>query len=276
MKVQLVTDSAADIPKHFIEKYNIEIVPLGIIFSDEVYLDGIEITTNTFYEKMAATQELPKTSQPTPQAFVEAFQKAHSRGPVLCITLSSGLSGTYQSALLAKEMVDFEVEVIDSLNISIGIGMQVIEACRLAEEGSPLQEIKKAILKYRSEMIAYFTLNTLENAVKGGRVKPWEGGIAQLLSIKPVMSTLPDGTLGNSEKIRGRKKAIKRILELVMNTKKDLSATVIGIAHSSDQDEINHIAKEITTNLNPKELIIANLGPVFGTHGGFGVIGIII
>ena len=211
MRVQLVTDTAADIPQHIIDEYNIEIVPLSIIFGNEVYLDGIEITTPDFYEKMAATKGLPKTSQPTPQAFVEAFQRAHSRGPVLCITLSSGLSGTYQSAVLAKAMVDFEVEVIDSLNISIGIGMQVIEACRLAERGKSLQEIKEAILKYRSEMIAYFTLNTLENAVKGGRVKPWEGGIAQFLSIKPVMSTLPDGTLGNSEKIRGRKKAIKRL-----------------------------------------------------------------
>ncbi|KJS85304.1 MAG: hypothetical protein JM58_08995 [Peptococcaceae bacterium BICA1-8] len=276
MKVQLVTDTAADIPQQFIEKYNIEIVPLSIIFGDEVYLDGIEITTHDFYEKMAATQELPKTSQPTPQAFVEAFQRAHSRGPVLCITLSSGISGTYQSALLAKEMVDFEVEVIDSLNISIGVGMQVIEACRLAEGDAPLQEIKEAILKYRSEMVAYFTLNTLENAVKGGRVKPWEGGIAQLLSIKPVMSTLPDGTLGNSEKIRGRKKAIKRLLELVKTSKKDFSSTVIGIAHSAEEDEINHITKELTNNLNPKELIITDLGPVFGTHGGFGVIGIIV
>ena len=114
MKVQLVTDSSSDIPKNLVEKYQIEVVPLSIIIDDKVYLDGVDIDTQTFYQKLPLAKELPKTSQPTPQAFLEAFKKANERGPVLCITLSSGISGTYQSALLAKEMAEFLVEVIDS------------------------------------------------------------------------------------------------------------------------------------------------------------------
>jgi len=273
MRVQLVTDSSSDLPKHLIDQYGIEVVPLSIIFGEEVFLDGLEIDTDTFYQKMAISKELPKTSQPTPQAFLEAFQRAHKRGPVLCITLSSGISGTYQSALLAKEMADFEVEVIDSLNLSIGIGLQVLKACRLAEQGFILQDIKEEILKYRKEMMTYFTLDTLENAVKGGRVKPWEGGIAQLLNIKPVMCTLPDGTLGHLEKVRGRKKSIKRLLELLESAKKDFSKVSLGVVHCTEEDEINYIEKEIRTKLKPQELILTKLGPVVGTHGGWGVSG---
>jgi len=123
-------------------------------------------------------------------------------------------------------------------------------------------------------MIAYFTLNTLENGVKGGRVKPWEGGIAQLLSIKPIMSTLPDGTLGHLEKVRGRKKSIKRLLDLLEGAREDFSSVSIGLVHCTEEDEINYIKNEIINNLKPQELTVTKLGPVFGTHGGWGVIGI--
>ncbi|MFZ5945781.1 MAG: DegV family protein [Bacillota bacterium] len=277
MKVQLVTDSASDIPKEFVEKYNIEIVPLIITFGDCSYIDQVELDTNTFYKKMSVTKELPKTSQPTPHSFVEAFKRARQRGPVLCITLSSSLSGTYQSALLAKEMVDFEVEVIDSLNVSIGIGMQVIKACRLAEEGTSIGEIKKEILTYRDGMSTFLTLNNLENIVKGGRLSPWEGGIGQLLNIKPVMRVLTDGTISPAEKVRGRKRALSRLLQLVEETKKDVSKSTLGIGYSSyDKDELNYFLKEINNKFSPQEIILAQIGPVIGTHGGFGTLGIVI
>jgi DegV family protein with EDD domain len=276
MKVQLVTDSASDIPKALIDKYNIEVVPLNIIFDNQSYKDQIEIDTHTFYEMMSRNKELPKTSQPTPQAFAEAFRKAHVRGPVLCITLSSGLSGTYQSALLAKKMVDFEVEIIDSLTASIGIGLLVVEACELAEKGYNLHEIKTKILEYRQELKTYFTLNTLENAVKGGRVAKWEGSIAQILSIKPVMSFLPDGSVGNQEKISGRKRAIKRIIQLIENLSKDCTNRRLGIAHAMVEEEVEYIVKELKRIIQPKEIIVTRLGPVLGTHGGFGTIGVVI
>lgn len=274
MKVQLVTDSSSDIPQHLIDQYQIEVVPLSILFGEEVYLDGIDIDTDSFYKKLSVSKELPKTSQPTPQAFLEAFKRANERGPVLCITLSSGISGTYQSALLAKELASFEVEVIDSLNISIGIGLQVLKACKMAEKGYNLQEIKEEILKYRNEMIAYFTLNTLENAVKGGRVKPWEGGIAQLLNIKPIMSTQPDGTLGHLEKVRGRKKSINRLVDFIGNTKADFSSASIGLVFNFGDDEVNFMKDEIINRYKPREIIVAKLGPVFGSHGGSGVLGL--
>lgn len=274
MKVQLVTDSSSDIPKNLVEKYQIEVVPLSIIIDDKVYLDGVDIDTQTFYQKLPLAKELPKTSQPTPQAFLEAFKKANERGPVLCITLSSGISGTYQSALLAKEMAEFPVEVIDSRNISIGIGLQVLRACRMAEEGCSLQEIKEEIIEYRNKMKAYFTLDTLQYAVKGGRVKPWEGGMAQLLNIKPVMTTLPDGTLGNTEKVRGRKRAINRLLEMVETAKDDFSKISIGIVYNHKEEEVDYLKNEIIKRVNPQELIVAKLGPVFGSHGGLGVLGL--
>jgi DegV family protein with EDD domain len=274
VKVQLVTDSSSDLPKDLIDKYQIEVVPLTIIIDGQTYLDGVEINTDTFYQKLSVAKEIPKTSQPTPHAFLEAFKRANKRGPVLCITLSSGLSGTYQSAMLAKEMADFPVEVIDSLNISLGIGLQVLKACRMAEKGFTIQQIKEEILDYRAKMKAYFTLNTLEYAIKGGRVKPWEGGMAQLLNIKPVMTTLPDGTLGNSEKVRGRKKAINRLLEMVEAANVDSSQISIGIVYNFNEEEAAFFKNEIIKRINPHELIVSKLGPVFGSHGGLGVLGL--
>ncbi|MFZ7104308.1 MAG: DegV family protein [Peptococcaceae bacterium] len=277
MKVQLVTDSASDIPQEIIASHNIEIVPLSVYFGEEVFIDRVEITTETFYKRMSATKELPKTSQPAPHAFAQAYRRAARRGPVLCITLSSGLSGTYQSALLAAELVDFPVEVIDSLNVSIGTGLQVIRACLFAEQGYSLSEIKNKILAYQKEMSTYLTLDTLENAVKGGRVSPWEGGIAQLLSIKPVMHVLPDGSISSAEKVRGRKRAIKRVLQLIEDTKKDFSKYTMGIAHSClEIEEINYVLKEIRKLFNPQEIIITKIGPVVGTHGGLGIIGVVV
>ena len=262
MKVQIITDSSADLPSYFIERYKIQVVPLAIQFGSDTYLDQIEISNDLFYQKLRENNELPKTSRPSPLAFKEAFFKGAEKGPVLCITLSSGLSGTYESALLAKEMLNQEIEVIDSLNASIGTGLQVIKACQLAEEGLPLKEIQREIISYRNSMKTYFTLDTLENIIKGGRLSSWEGALGQVLNIKPVLYNQTDGTIGTLEKVRGRKKSLRRLLELVEATGKDFSESTIGITHAKAQEEVAELVEELKKTLSPKEIIISELGPV--------------
>lgn len=272
MPVQVVTDSSCDLPKEIINRYNIQVVPLSIIFNQDIYIDQVEIDNNTFYTKLAQTEELPKTSRPNPIAFSETFKKAGEKGPVLCITLSSGLSGTYESAVLAKGMVDCRVEVIDSLNASIGVGLQVLKACQMAEQGMSLEEITEEIIKYRSQMNTYFTLDTLENIVKGGRLSNWEGAIGQVLNIKPILYNLPEGVIGTLEKVRGRKRSLKRLVQLAQETGKDFSQVTMGITHAKAGEDLEQIVQEIRETLKPKELIISELGPVIGTHTGFGTI----
>ena len=140
MKIQIVADSAADLPLEFVLKNNIEVVPMNIQFGDQTFKDGIELSKEAFYEKMSISKDVPKTSLPAPQAFVEAFNKAKDKGPILCITISAATSGTYQSALVAKSMFDHPIEVIDSLNISMGTGLQIMKAQELIDQGFSLKK----------------------------------------------------------------------------------------------------------------------------------------
>ncbi|MFZ7103561.1 MAG: DegV family protein [Peptococcaceae bacterium] len=270
--MQVVTDSSCDLPQDIIDQYGIQVVPLFIHFDHETYLDGLEIDKQTFYHKLSLGGELPKTSRPTPIAFADAFTKAHKKGPVLCITLSSGLSGTYESALIAREMVPFEVEVVDTLNASIGIGLQVLKACELARQGMDLKEIVLQILQYRREMSTYFTVNTLENLIKGGRLSGIEGAIGQVLNIKPVLYNLPDGYIGTLEKVRGRKKSLKRLIQLAQESGRDFSSATIGITHARAGEEMAELVRELRETLKPQKIIISELGPVIGAHTGFGTI----
>lgn len=272
MQVQIVTDSSCDIPKEIIKKYSINVVPLSIHFNDETYIDQIQIDNNQFYDKLVQGGDLPKTSRPNPAAFAETFKNVGKKGPVLCITLSSGLSGTYDSALIAKGMVDCRVEIIDSLNASIGIGLQVIKACQLAEQGLNIEEIVEQITKYRGNMNTFFTVDTLENIVKGGRLSSWEGAIGQVLNIKPILYNQPDGYIGTLEKVRGRKRSIKRLVQLAEETGKDFSQIPIGITHAKAGEDLDQLVQELQEKLNPKEIIISELGPIIGTHTGFGAI----
>lgn len=274
MKVQIITDSSADLPSEFLERYHVRIVPLTIEIRSNSYLDQIEISNDQFYQELLENDDLPKTSRPSPIAFQEAFTQATKEGPVLCITLSSGLSGTYESALMAQKSGKYssKVEVIDSLNASLGTGLQVIKAARMAEDGYSLKKIQQEIIKYRGEMKTFFTVDNLENIVKGGRLTPWEGALGQVLNIKPILYNQSDGTIGVLEKVRGRKKSLRRILELVESTDRDFSQTIIGLSHAKADEDVEFLVEELRTRVNPRDIIIGELGPVIGTHTGFGTI----
>lgn len=274
MKIQIVADSAADLPLEFVLKNNIEVVPMNIQFGDQTFKDGIELSKEAFYEKMSISKDVPKTSLPAPQAFVEAFNKAKDKGPILCITISAATSGTYQSALVAKSMFDHPIEVIDSLNISMGTGLQIMKAQELIDQGLSLEEVKEEILRNRNNYHTFIAIKDLENVIKGGRISNWKGNIAQFLDIKPILNLFPDGSIKVVANIRGRKKQLRRVLELFQETNKDVSKEPFVILHAkAPQDELDYLIKEIRRILNPKEIILGELGPAMGSHGGFGSIG---
>lgn len=172
--IQIITDSTADLPENLLKKYNIHVVPLTIHIGGQEYKEG-EISTKNFAQKMAASKTLPKTSQPSPASFAKVFRKLAPHGELICITLSSKLSGTYQSACLAKKLSGVDVAIFDSLASTLAQGLYVIKAAEMAEEGFSRSEIIKELEQYRDQMSIYVILNTLEYAVKGGQTEQVSG-----------------------------------------------------------------------------------------------------
>ncbi len=275
MKIHLVTDSGSDLSNEFPQKNNIDIVPLMVTFGDESFADGVDINADQFYDKMASSDHLPKTSLPSPQTFANVFNKFDENDSILCITISSAISGTYQSAMIAKEMVKSKIEIIDSLNVSMGTGLLVMKAQELIQSGLSLEDIKKEILEIRNTMKSFVAIDNLENVIKGGRISNWKGSIAKVMQIKPILKISPDGTLNVADNCRGRKRQLKRLLELIQETGKDVSKSTISILHAkAPSQDVTYLQEKIKELFNPKEIVIGQLGPTMGSHGGFGAIAI--
>ena len=147
--IQVITDSAADLPAEIVEKHNITVVPLTVYIDGKEYADGIDISTKEFYEKMAKTKELPKTSQPSAASFIKVFKELEAKGELLCINISSKLSGTYQTACLARKLSGVNVAVFDSWAATLGQGLQVIKAALLAEKGMSRDHIIQILTEYK-------------------------------------------------------------------------------------------------------------------------------
>ena len=221
--IKIVTDSSADLPKEIIKQYDITIVPLTVTIEGQDYLETVDITPEEFFHRSSHLEELPKTSQPSPAAFAKVFSQSESDSEILCLTISSGLSGTYQSACLGKELADnVKVTVFDTLAGSLGHGLQIIRAAQLAEKGHSLEEIITDLTKYR-DMNILVMLNTLENIVKGGRLSRFKGTLAKVLNIKVILERIEGGKVGIFEKIRGKKKFQRRILEIMKERGMDFS-----------------------------------------------------
>jgi DegV family protein with EDD domain len=272
--VQLITDSSADLPLELIEKYKIKIVPLSVRIGDSEYQERITITPEEFYEKMFSSDELPKTSQPSPSEFANVFTELAKNGePMLCFTISSGLSGTYQSACLGKEISGADVTVFDTLGGSLGHGIQIIKAAEMAAEGKPLEEIVEELHQIRERMTILILLDTLENVVKGGRLGKFQGSIAKVLNIKIILEGIK-GNIEMLEKIRGTKRFFNRSLNLIGERSADFSHTVFGITHTGNIEDAEYLKSEIESRYHPKEIIVNYMGATMGTYAGKG--GIII
>jgi len=185
--IKIISDSSADLPKDLIEKYDISLVPLTIRIEGRDYLEKVDLTPQEFFAKMFSSEALPKTSQPSPASFAKAFSPFSADTEVLCFTISSGLSGTYQSACMGKELSDAKVTVFDTLAGSLGHGLQVIRAAQLAQQGHTVEEIVADLTEYRENMNILVLLNTLENIVKGGRLSKFQGSLAKILNIKVLL-----------------------------------------------------------------------------------------
>ncbi|KUK83693.1 MAG: DegV family protein [Pelotomaculum thermopropionicum] len=274
-RIRIVTDSTADLPKEFITKYKITVIPLKIIFGEkEIFRDGIDITTEQLYKQMEKNK-IPGTSQPAPTEFVSAYQELAKDGSsIISIHISSAMSGTYQSAILAKEMVpDLDIEVIDSRQVSMALGLIVLKAAKAVSEGKTKPEILKIINHIIPEIQVYFIVDTLKYLKHGGRIGRAEAFLGTILNVKPILH-IKDGLVQPYEKVRSKIRAIERLVQIYSDytgSKK----TACSMVHGMNPAAFNELVKKITPVLNCDEPIFSTLGSVVGTHVGPGIIGII-
>ena len=273
-QIKIVTDSASDLSFKKAAELGIEIVPLTIRFGNEVFIDGKEITTTEFYEKMSTSKDLPQTSAPSPGDFEEAFKRQADAGAseIFCITLSSKFSATKQSAEIAAKNLKntHKIHIFDSDSVSAGLLLLVLEAHKMAEAGQDANAIRLELEEYQKERLrCYGILDTVENLKKGGRVSNAKAVLSEVLNIKPIIE-ITKGEIINEAKVRTRKKAFEWICNKVASVK-DPKAIAIGHGNAKDFDLLLDMLKEV---VDLDSLLIGEIGPIVGTHGGLGVVGL--
>lgn len=272
-KIRIVTDSSCDLNNEIAEKYNIEIVPLNIAFGDDIYADG-EIEKAEFYKMMADSPVLPKTSCPSPERFMRSYEGEEEE--ILVITLASKLSGTYSTAVLAKSMFEEEypnkkVAVIDTETGSIGQGLLIVKAAQLAEEGKGLDEIVSIIESLKNDIVFYGSLETLENAIKGGRINPIAGKLINALNFKVIVK-IGNGEVKPCDKARGDNNSLKKVVENVCSSIKKGEVKSLAIAHANCLDKAFKVKEMMLKNHNFKSIMISEVGAVMGTYASKGAV----
>lgn len=276
-KVKIITDTACDLTMDFLAAEGIGVVPMTINFPERSYRDGFDLGREEFYRLLASAEKLPMTAQPTPGDFLQVMQEAVAAGQeVVVITISSGMSGTYESALLAREQIDekAQIAVFDSRTASLGQGLLVLKAQEMAAAGKGKNEIIKELTGIRSRLFSVFTLDTLEYLQKGGRVSRARAMVGDVLNIKPILEVNKEGRIVPREKARGRRRAIKRLLEIMAADGRELYKQLITIGHSRCEEEAVAFADELKKLYNVKAIRIGEISSTVGTHTGPGCIAV--
>jgi DegV family protein with EDD domain len=269
-RIHVVTDSGCDLPPEAIADHAVSIVPLTIRFGEDEIAD---ITAEEFWRRCRQTSVLPETSAPAPGAFTAAFRRAaedEAEG-VVCINLSSRLSATIQSAQAAAKESDIPVRIVDSLNVSLGQGLMVLAAARLAEEGKDLDQVAEAIEEVVPRTRVFGVFDTLENLKKGGRIGGAQALLGSMLSIKPVIQVV-DGVVEEESKQRTRSRSLRYLAEKVAVAAKSGEIERLGVMNG-DASDIDEFVEMLSASIPRDRMLISLIGPVIGTHAGPGVVG---
>lgn len=266
-KIKIITDSTSDLSKEIIDKYDIEVIPLLVTFGEESYKDGLDINTSQLLRKMENSDEFPGTAQIIPQRFIECYKKYLEEGyTIVSLHLSSKMSGTYQSACLARDLLeaDEKIEIIDSENVTAGLGLLVIKAARLRDEGLEIKEIREQIIRVIPHVKSGLVFEELTNLVKGGRLSKTAGVVGNILGIRPIL-TVDSGEMAVIDKVRGNKKAIRYVLDYISKIGMKEGEPCI-LAHIENED----IRVPLEKHLQEKsiEFIECEVGCVVGVHSG--------
>ncbi len=269
MSVRIITDTSSEITQEEAKKYNIDVVPMYINFSNQVLKDGIELSKDDFYKRML--EDTPKTSQPSPSDFLPFFTEAANTGDeIVAVLLSSALSGTCQSAEIAAEMTGCKLYFIDSLCASYAQKILLLEAIKLRDEGRNAAEITQILLELRKRVTILAALDTLEYLYKGGRLTRLEAGLGTAAKLKPIITIQSDGTVGVIGKALGKSKAMHHIQKKLQEFGMDPAFPVYAVYSCTDSN-----CRELIKKIDLSHPIYANIGATIGTHIGPGAFGLI-
>jgi len=275
-KVAIVTDSTAYIPVEIRKELQIEMIPLNVIFGEESYQEEWDLTTDEFYEKMKTAAELPKTSQPAIGQFVELFEQLAEKGfeQVVTIHLSSQISGTFQCALSAGEMVEgIEVVGFDTEVSCAPQAYYVLEAAKSANDGADANEILEKLAFMKKTAKAYFMVDNLNHLHRGGRLSGAQLVVGNLLKIKPILH-FEEGKIVPFEKVRTEKKALARLIDLLEQDVSQGGTYYATVIHANRLDGAEQLAEKIQERFPEVKVDISFFGPVIGTHLGAGSLGL--
>jgi len=271
--IKVVTDSACDLAPETIEDRGVRVVPLTIRFGEEELVDREELSTKEFWDRVVTGTIIPETAAPAPGLFQNAFLEAADEGHsgVLCVTLSSGLSATYQAACTAADLASdrIPVQVVDSLTITLGQGMLVLSAVDQSESGKPLEEIKASIEEMKTRTRVYGVLEDLDFLRRGGRIGSAAHLLGSLLSIKPVIEVR-----GGVVEVESKQRTRQRSLEYLARKALDAGPLeALGVANGAAKD-VGEVTEMLSVAKPEREMFVSDLGPVIGSHAGPGTIGV--
>jgi len=272
-KIKIITDSTADLSKELYEKYDIEVLPLLINFGEESYLDGVEITPQEVFERIEKEDVLPTTAQVIPNRFIEAYKKYLSEGyKIISIHMSSTMSGTYQSACIAKEALETQdIVVIDSQNVTAALGMLVIKAAKLRERGYDIAKMEEELNNIKQKIKVSIYFNSLEYLVRGGRISKTAGIVGGILSIKLILE-IKEGLMSVKDKLRGNKKSVNKIISDLENANLDDQVPVILI--DVNNIEIKEALRQYMKS-NKVNFVECPVGSTVSIHSGPGCCGLV-
>ena len=279
MSVRIVTDSTSDLPPEICRELDITVVPLTVNFGDTGYRDGVDLSADEFYKKLIESDKLPTTSQPSAGAFAEAYKDvAKDTDEILSIHISGKLSQTYNSARLAASEMEgsCNVQVMDSLQVSMGLGCIVMAAARAARDGASMEDLQQLVSRMMPETRTFALLETLEYLAKGGRIGKVQAYLGNSLRPLAIFKVIPivevrDGEAHPLARVRTRKKGLDRLLTEAHSAS---GITLAGIAYSTNRQEAESVLETLRPLVSPDNLVLSRFGPVLGTHLGPGALGL--
>ncbi|GAA0501580.1 DegV family protein [Salinibacillus aidingensis] len=273
MDIQLMTDGGADIPATLQQKLNIDVVPLNIQINGERYKVSPDSEIENYYTLMEEADELPKSSAPSPQDFYEAYKQVDENKAILMLSISEGVSGTYQSAVMGKDMLldeqpDRQIEIINTKTASCGIALLLHEAGKKLAQDVHFHDLVSHMKERAEKLSTLFVLRTLDNLIKGGRLDKVKGAIAKTLNIKLLLHATDEGTIDVAEKVRGNKKAMRRFIDQIGEHTKNFGT--IALAHGNTKERANKVLTDIKEKYSFQESLIMDMGPLIATYAGQG------
>lgn len=277
--LRIITDSASDLPKSYIEQHALHVIPTPVVIDDVDYLDGKTIQTEEFYQILDDIKRDVKTYHINPAMFTDAFLPyAQAGDSIIYLCFSTGIAGTFNAANIARDNIredypDFDLTIIDSKCASIGFGLLVSKLVTMLEKGAGKEELIEAAGYYISHIRHVFTVQTLAYLIKGGRLTKFKGTLAETLDMKPVLIVNESGALAVIKTVRGRKKSLRYLIEYAKENGCHLEDQTIALCHGEDRESLDFVRKLAEETFHPKDTLVSVVGCAIGAHTGRGLVG---